>query len=250
MLDWYDYGARYYNPSIGLFTTHDPKAEVFFFQSPYVYAANDPVKHQEKNGENPILGAIAGGLAEYGAQVVGNVATQMLDGASWSDVDWKKAAVDDIDVYDVVASTVEGALTCGASVTKKLVITSVTTVTKNALDVKSSTGVTVNSAGKVIKDTVIDGFTAGLPSPKVGKTVEATAIKIRQKTRKAGGQMTKGNAKKIARKKLDAQQSVIDVLPTMGYGGSGNVAKTKSDDNNPNPYTPDDTKEKKTNGGS
>jgi len=52
-LDWYNYGARFYDPAIIRFTTIDPKASLFGSQGAYNYAANNPVLFEEKNGEAP-----------------------------------------------------------------------------------------------------------------------------------------------------------------------------------------------------
>ena len=52
-LNVYDYGARMYDPAAPRFWQIDPLTEDYISQSVYVYAANNPVFFQEKNGESP-----------------------------------------------------------------------------------------------------------------------------------------------------------------------------------------------------
>jgi len=44
-LNWYDYGARWYDAAVGRFPCIDPLAERFAWVSPYNYAENEPVGH-------------------------------------------------------------------------------------------------------------------------------------------------------------------------------------------------------------
>ncbi|WP_282776555.1 RHS repeat-associated core domain-containing protein [Phaeodactylibacter xiamenensis] len=46
----HDYGARWYDAAIGRFTTTDPVAESYSFQTAYAYAANNPVSNIDYMG--------------------------------------------------------------------------------------------------------------------------------------------------------------------------------------------------------
>jgi RHS repeat-associated protein len=52
-LDWYDYGARFYDAQLVRFLTIDPLSEKYAFQSPFVYAANNPIKYIDWKGMGP-----------------------------------------------------------------------------------------------------------------------------------------------------------------------------------------------------
>lgn len=50
LLDWYDYGARMYDPALGRFHTPDPLAEYRYNMTPYHYVMNNPMKFIDPNG--------------------------------------------------------------------------------------------------------------------------------------------------------------------------------------------------------
>ncbi len=54
-LDWYDYGARRYDPAFCQFTQMDPLCEQYPHLSPYAYCAGNPVRYVDPDGRNPIF---------------------------------------------------------------------------------------------------------------------------------------------------------------------------------------------------
>ncbi len=49
-VNWYDYGARFYDPALGRFHCIDPFAEKYYGINPYNYVANNPVKLIDPDG--------------------------------------------------------------------------------------------------------------------------------------------------------------------------------------------------------
>ncbi len=52
-LDWYDYGARFYDAVLGRFHMVDPMTEDYVFQSLYAYAVNNPTRYIDWMGMGP-----------------------------------------------------------------------------------------------------------------------------------------------------------------------------------------------------
>jgi RHS repeat-associated protein len=52
-LNWYDYGARWYDPAVGRWWSVDPIAEKNTFESPYAYTHNNPINYVDPDGLYP-----------------------------------------------------------------------------------------------------------------------------------------------------------------------------------------------------
>ena len=56
--DWYDYGARRYDPAYCMFTQMDPLAEKYPHLSPYAYCAGNPVRYVDPDGMRIVYGGM------------------------------------------------------------------------------------------------------------------------------------------------------------------------------------------------
>jgi RHS repeat-associated protein len=72
-----DYGARFYDATIGQFTTQDRFAEKYINLSPYHYGKNNPIKYIDINGDSSIVGI----YANYAKGAMEQRAALLYDGA-------------------------------------------------------------------------------------------------------------------------------------------------------------------------
>jgi RHS repeat-associated protein len=59
-LNWYHYGARFYDPAIGRWHSPDPMAEKYISQTPYSYVGNKVTTYIDPDGNNAIITIIRG----------------------------------------------------------------------------------------------------------------------------------------------------------------------------------------------
>lgn len=85
-LDWLDYGARMYNPAIGLWTQMDPLAEKYYHINPYLYCAGNPIRFIDSNGLEPTPAEAA------------KIAKDVYNKVSQLSGPWRRVSFADLDV--------------------------------------------------------------------------------------------------------------------------------------------------------
>ena len=167
---FYYYGARYLNPTNGMWLSTDPLFEDYKGVSPYAYCLGNPVKHVDVegewvhvaigaaagfvlgaaiasyNGENVISsalsGAVNGALVASGAGLITTVAANVAFSAAEQGVRKGKVDVTELAAVGVtsVAASVAGSATklCTKYVGKKLILASAKTkgVTTSSKEIK------------------------------------------------------------------------------------------------------------------
>ena len=213
--DTYDIVWRQYYPAIMRFQTPDPEVENDYDLSPYTMCDNNMVLKTDPDGRvaivDNIVGAVVGGLADYGGQVISNY-------ANGSDHPFTQ----NINLVSIGTSIAVGALTSGVSAFVKGGATVLASTVNNSIAVKTTgSGLKVEvqkNPVNILKNTVIDltadklarGFSkklVGAPLSKVGTTnagrlnntgkalVNATGKNVTRKSTETTKRIIKGVAK-------------------------------------------------------
>ncbi|MBX2898881.1 MAG: hypothetical protein KF775_04500 [Cyclobacteriaceae bacterium] len=209
-LGWYTATYRTLDPTIGRWIQIDPMVDDFYSFTPYNSNENNPIKNADPNGDCPwCVGALLGAAVEYGTQV----ATNLVKGDDLGD-----ALFNNVDFADVALSGLEGGITGGASVGRKLLVNVATEVVKASIDV----------SGDGRTDVVgTEGSSKSVKSVVTEATVSVVANKAGEKGGKALIDNSSTKAVKAATSNVNAtSKNLQKSINTTANGNLNSKAKT------------------------
>jgi RHS repeat-associated protein len=250
------YGARYLDMKTSMWLSVDPltlredffeadeenqSSTVFNPQnlSSYVYCYQSPVKFNDPDGENPILGAVLGAAVDYGIQVASNYA----QGKRGMD-----AFTKNINLSSIALSAVEGGLTSGGSVIKKIAVKSAVLVVNNVVEIKTNDkggfeAKVDKNPRNIIKNIAIDATVNGLAKGVGTKGVKllskadinkgTIAKTIKKVIRASGGRVTRdvnNKVKKFSTKLIEQTAKTLENTAKAATLKTVNDAKDKTNE--------------------
>ena len=97
-LDWYDHGARHYDPVTGRWNVVDALAERYYSLSPYVSCLDNPINYLDTNGDSPVAAILEGVGAFVVSAGLDFLNNWILEGqdikTAFSSVSWGTAVAD------------------------------------------------------------------------------------------------------------------------------------------------------------
>jgi hypothetical protein len=160
----------------------------------------------------------------------------MIDGASFSDVDFKAAAFDDVDFLDVGVAGVEGAITSGASVLKRTVVSTTSSIVKNTVNFTGKGDLSVNEVDEVITGVALDAVSSVIEAPKLkyNKSVGEAGQQLKKTLKEQGVPKTKIPTQKQAaqavRNQRELQQDIVDTGVKTAVGATNGTVKQEIND--------------------
>ncbi len=158
-LDWYDHGARHYDPVTGRWNTMDPMCEKYYEESPYASCHDNPILYKDSNGKIAIIDNIIGAAVGAGVELASQVISSVLTGESIN-VKWGAVAI----------AAGEGLITSGGSTLIKVGGHIVSAVANSAID-NMDRGVNAVAIGT--GKNLVEGVIGKGISSKVQKAVRA-----------------------------------------------------------------------------
>lgn len=230
--NYFDFGARQYDSSIGRWLTVDPSAEDSsqMDKSVFAYGWNNPAKNADPDGKLPtaVVGFFVGAAVEYGTQVATNI---YKDGKVSAGAFTKNIAMSSI-----LLAGVEGAVTQGASAGRKLLVKTAVMVADNTVKFEIDKDGEVNFAaeknvGNIIKNTAIDAAADAitgniikssanhLAKKGMGESGNKTAKAVKDRLREKGERITreknifvKQTSKKVKNKFGDTVEKTSEII--------------------------------------